>query len=429
MKEIGEVTCCIVDTGLFVPMAMRMAESCKRVLYYSPDKRGFPSIKQGCIGDGFENVERVNEFWPMLSDVDLFCFPDSQHAGLQLYLESIGKAVWGSRQGQDLEQRRKYFMQVLEQIGLEVPVFVDILGLEALRHHLHDKEDKYIKISGWRGDMETTHWRSFRQDEGWLDWMAVNLGPVLKNHMHFLVFDSIETDLEIGCDTYNVDGRWPGLMLNGIEGKDKSYFAAVTKTQDMPEQIGTVLEALAPMLSKYRYRNQISMELRVKGDKAYYIDATQRGGMPSTASQHLLWKNFPEIVWGGSNGQLIQPQPAGQFSIETMITSKGGHDTWDVAEIPDELLPWCRFSNCCYVDGLFVFPPDELMGNDLGWLCAIGDTPKEALQAIKDQADMLPDGLNADVEALAPVIAEIESAGEQGIEFTHKPMPAPADAL
>ena len=138
----------------------------------------------------------------------------------------------------------------------------------------------------------------------------------------------------------------------------------------------------------------------MKGDQAYWIDATQRGGMPSTASQHLLWKNFPDIVWAGANGELVNPEPAAGYSIEVMISSKGGHDTWDTVEISKELEPWCRFSNCCYVDGLYCFPPDELMGNDLGWLAAIGDTPDEVFQAIKDHADLLPDGLNADVEIL-----------------------------
>jgi hypothetical protein len=41
----------------------------------------------------------------------------------------------------------------------------------------------------------------------------------------------------------------------------------------------------------------------------------------------------------------------------------------------------------------------------------------------------LPDGLNADVEALADVIKEIDSAKEQGIPFTEEKMPEPAEVL
>lgn len=429
MKDISDVTCCVVDSGLFLQMARRMAEDCKRVLYWNPDVRAFPSLKQGVIGDGFPNVERVQEFWPYLDDIDLFCFPDSALAGLQIHLEQMGKAVWGSRNGQNYEQRRKFFMDTLEKLGLDVPPYQVVNGLDALRDHLFDAKDKFIKISHWRGDMETKHWRSRLMDEGWLDYMAYILGPV-KNKVPFLVFDQIDTDLELGADLYAVDDQYPSHCLNGVEGKDKCYFSAVTRTDELPHQILSVLHAFSPLLKACRYRNQMSLEIRVTEDRAYPIDATKRGGMPSTASQHLLWKNFPKIVWAGANGEMVNPELAGWYSVETMITAKPiGCHTWDAVFIPEEIEPYCRFSNCCLVDGVYAFPPDEIKGQDLGWLCAIGDSPKEAFDNIKVYADELPDGLNADVEALADIIKEVQSAHEQGITITDEPMPEPATVL
>lgn len=429
MKPISEVTCLVVDSGLFLPMALRMGEACKRVLFWSPDQRGFPSIREGMIGNGFEdrNVERVLDFWPMIDEVDLVCFPDIGQSGLQKHLESMGKAVWGSRGGDKLELSREYLMRVLEELGLEVPKFVVAEGLGELVNILRNKEDCYVKVSRWRGDMETTHWRNWKQDRGWIDWLGVNLGP-FSDVMRFLVFDKIDTNLEIGADTYFVND-WPKLMLNGIEGKDKSYFAAVTKATDMPTPILEICTRLYPILVDSNYRNQISFEVRVKDDKFWWIDATQRGGKPSTESQHKLWKNFPEIVWHGANGELIEPEAAAQFSIETMITCKSDKTSWDVVEIPKELEPWARFSNCAYLDGCYVFPPDEMHSGDLGWLVAIGDSPREVLDRQKQLADLLPDGLNADVEALADVIKEIEDAEKQGVPFTESEMPAPAEVL
>ena len=406
-----------------------MAEKCSRVIYCNPEVRAFPSIKQGCLGRGFEGVEHVKEFWPHLQDIDLFVFPDSNLSRLQRHLETQGCKVWGSREGQDFEQRRKFFMETLDQLGMDVAPYVEIVGLDALREHLRDKEDKWIKVSHWRGDMETTHWRNWRLDEGWLDWMAVNLGP-LKKLFTFLVFDAIETDLEIGGDTYNVLGKWPSLMLNGFEGKDKTYMATVMKRGDMPDQIQDILEAFAPLLANCDYRNHISFEVRVKGDKAYWNDATQRAGMPSSASQQLLYENYPEIVWAGANGELLDPEPAYLFSIETIITSKGGgHDCWDAVEVPRAIERFCRFSNCCIVDGLYCFPPDELKGSDLGWLTAQANTPRAAFEKIKGYADQLPDGLNADVESLVEIVKEIESAAAEGIPFTEKPLPTPEEIV
>lgn len=430
MKSIDQVTCAVIDTGLFLPMALRMAEDCKRVIYFNPDQRAFPSIRQGCIGDGFSHIEVARDWGEILSnkDIDLACFPDCRFEGVQEHLQIMGTAVWGSRKGVDLELKREHFMDVLGELGLDVPSYQVAQGVDELAQMLKDKEDCYVKISRYRGDMETTHWRKHAMDSGWLDWLRVNFGPT-SNHMRFLVFDAIKTDLEIGCDTYCIDGQWPNLMLNGIEGKDKCYLAAVTDRRDMPEQIQRIINSLSPLQQQFSYRNQISFEVRVKDDKAYWIDATQRAGMPSTASQHKLWENFPDIVWHGANGILIEPIPTAKFSIECMITTKENKDCWDVIEIDNELVPWCRFSSCAYIDGRYCFPPDELHSGDLGWLIATGDTPREVLDRAKELADLLPDGLNADVEALSSIIKEVEEMEKAQIPFTDEQMPEQAEVL
>lgn len=422
MKRVSDITVAVVDSGLFLPMAFRIAEEAKRVIFCPPCEKTPCTVKSACIGDGFSEIEHRRDFWPVIDEIDLFCFPDCHHASLQLYLESIGKSVWGCRGADALELNRLGFMGLLKTLGLDVPKFEAVRGLDALRDALKDESDKYIKISRYRADMETFHWRDMAHDEGWLDWLAVNFGP-LKNHMRFLIFDSIETDLEIGCDTYCADGQWPGLMLNGIEWKDKSYFAAVTKREAMPDQIKQVLEAFTPYLASHRYRQAWSMEVRVKDDKAYFIDATVRGGLPSTASQHLLWKNFTEIVWAGANGELVEPEPTAQFSIETMVTTKSEKDSWDTVELPDELKRNCRFSSCAFVDGKYCFPPDDLHTGDLGWLAAVSDTPIGALKKLQEYEALLPDGLQIDTSSLVKVIQEIESMSEAGIEFTKYKMP------
>lgn len=428
MKEISDVTFLVVDSGLFLPLAHCLSEQAKRVIVWSPDQPAFPSVKQDLIGDGFENIERVRDFWPLLDEIECAVFPDIGQAALQKHLEGLGKPVWGSRDGDILELDREYFLKWLKEVGLDVPQYEVVVGWSGLRDYLKDREDQYIKISRFRGDMETTHWRSWALDEQWLYWLAINLGSV-KELMRFLVFDKIDTDLEIGADTYNVDGQWPELMLNGIEGKDKCYLSTVTKRDEMPSQIQEILEAIGPKLARFNYRNQISFEDRVKDDKHFYIDATQRGGMPSSGSQQLVWKNFPEIIWRGAHGELVEPDPAAKFTIECMITSKTGKDCWDEVELDPKLLPWARFSSCCYLNGKFCFPPDENHEGELGWLVALGDSPTEVFDRIKELADMLPDGLNADVESLASIIQEVDKMHQEDIPFTEQEVPEPATVL
>jgi len=293
VKPIGEVTFLVVDSGLFLPLATCLAQQAKRVILWSPDCRPFPSVKQSCIGMGFDNIKRVRDFWPVLDEVDCAVFPDIGQGALQNHLVGLGKPVWGSRNGDVFELDRQKFMRTLKQVGLDVPKYEVIPGWSKLREHLKDAEDKYVKVSRYRADLETTHWRSWALDEPWIDWLAVNFGP-LKDEMTFLVFDAIEADVEIGADTYSIDGQWPELMLNGVEGKDKCYLSAVTETEEMPEQLLKVMDAFGPVMARYGYRNQFSSELRIQGDKSYFIDFTARGGMPSSGSQQSFGRTFPK---------------------------------------------------------------------------------------------------------------------------------------
>ncbi len=428
MKDVSDVCACVVDTGLFLNTARRLAQDCKRVLYWNPEVRAFPSLRQGAIGDGFEGVEWVAEFWNHLDDIDLFVFPDVHLGELQLHLEGMGKPVWGARRGQMLELKREYFLGLIAELGLDVPDYKVCHGLADLSDWLQDKEDQYVKISKYRGDMETHHWRSWSMDSGWLDSLAVSLGP-LASVMRFVVCPAIKTEIEIGGDTHGVDGLWPRVMLNGIEGKDKSYLSAVTERDEMPDQVQAVLAAFSPIFQAVRYRQQFSCEIRVKGEKFYFIDPTCRGGMPSTGSQQLLWKNYSEIIWAGANGEMVEPDPVAMFSIETMITCKREPGCWERVEIPGELEGTALFNTCCYQGGVYCFPPNDYEGNDLGWLVSIGDSPTEVLEKQKVMADLLPDGLNADVEALASVIKEVATVHQEGIPFTEKRMPEPAEVL
>lgn len=428
MKDVSNVSALIVDHGLFLPLAHKLSETYKRVFYYTFWEEGFPTLNKAIIGDGYDNLERVDDLWSVVPEIDLAVFPDIQHSGLQLHLEDNGIPVWGSRTGDSLELNRQLFLKTLNQVGLDVAPHVIAKGLTELRDILKDKEDCYLKISKFRGSLETTHWRSWKLDEPLLDLLAVRFGPA-KEILPFLVFDAIDTPLEIGGDTYCVDGQWPKQMLHGVEWKDKSYFASVQKTEAMPEPIQDILEAFAPVLKKYRYRNQWSMEVRVTDDSSYFIDPTCRGGLPSTASQMELWSNFADIIWHGANGELVEPEPAAQFSAEAALLLKGDKHSWGVCEVPTELKQWMKLSGCCEIDGRICFPPDESHGEEIGWLVAIGNTPSETIDRIKQYAGMLPDGVSANVESLADVLKEIHTEEQSGIEFSEQIVPEPETVI
>jgi hypothetical protein len=215
-------------------------------------------------------------------------------------------------------------------------------------------------------------------------------------------------------------------MLHGIEKKDEAYFAAVTERQKMPQQLLPIMDAFSPFLADRQYRCQWSMEVRVAGQVDYFIDATCRGGLPSTASQLLLWDNFPEIIFHGARGELVEPKPTARFSAECMVKVNGEQGAWDTLVIPPGLEDNLHVSGCCMVKGQPWFPPEPgVIEQEVGWLVATGDTPTETAKEMNRLADLLPDGADAAVESLADIIREVESEQEQGIKFTNLPMPEP----
>ena len=433
MKEAADITACVVDHGLYLPLAVELTRHCKRVLYQNLGSvESFPTLNKCIIGDGIDGLEIIQlpkDHWDFKAEIDLYVFPDLYHGGEQVELESQGKAVWGSRRGDRMEIYRGKFLDALAETDLEVAPHEIFVGLDKLRTFLKGKEDQYIKISKFRGSMETFHWRDWGQDNNWLDERAVEDGPA-KNMIVYYVFSAIETDIEIGCDTFSVDGHFPEMMLVGYEHKDKGYFGSVTPDTDIPEQLQAVNEAFADGLAKDRYRNFISSEVRVKGDKFYFIDPTRRMPCPASGSQLKLYGNLGEILWRGAQGELVTPEPTAQYSTECVLTCKVGQSSWVIADFPEELRPWVMCARSCQIDDRICWPPDSSRGEDIGWLVHIADTPKEAVQGLLDKAKLLPNGVHAATDSMLNLLKEIESGQKEGIDFTlGDPVPEPAIAL
>jgi hypothetical protein len=420
----------VADHGIFLPIALTLAKYGHRVLYHKLDwQKAYPRAEEGVQGDGFPDIECVPDLFDVLNEVDCFVFPDIYHYGLQKHLRDIGKNVWGSADGMKLEIDRQYFLQTLEELGLSVPECFPIKGLVNLRVFLKDKQDIWIKMSKWRGSFETKHFRNMDSDSGLLDQWAVRFGG-LQNVITFLCFPKIDTKLEIGADTFCIDGQFPSTMLHGIEAKDEAYLSAVTRKEDMPQELLPIMEAFSEKLMEAKYRCQWSMEVRVAEDADYFIDPTCRGGLPSTGSQLLALDNLDDIIFYGAQGQLVEPEYNCKFTGEVMTKIHGEVNSWNTMEMVSEIKEHLQISGCCWCNGQPWFPPEPgIIEDEIGWLVATGDTLEEVALKLNELADMLPDGVIASVEDLSSVIKEINSEQEEGINFTDKPVPEPAIVL
>jgi hypothetical protein len=431
--NLNQSTLCVFDkSGLFVSLARRLGESGAKVYYQTtPDRRD--QVNEAVIGDGMSKsehgpIEVVEEFESVIDRIDTFVFPDVRFAAKQKFLRKLGYNVWGAADGMALELDRLFFLKKLAELGLDVPDYDVVTGITKLRDYLMSHKDIYIKTSKWRGSWETIHWRSADEDAHLLDLWAVRFGG-LREWVTFICFPEIETELEIGADTYSIDGEWPDYMLHGIESKDSAYFSAVTARDKMPEPLLPIMEAFSPFLKECQYRQQWSMEVRVKEPYHYFIDATARAGLPSTASQILAMKNLPEVIYHGARGQMVQPEYDCLFTAEAMVRVKGHHGTWHTEKFDPELRPHLMLADYCEVNGQPWWPSDEDAIDEAGWLASKGQTPKECLEEMNRLADLLPSGCDAAVEDLASIIREIDSEEESGIPFTNQAIPSPEIVL
>jgi hypothetical protein len=424
--DLSSKTACVVDHGLFVHIALCLAEKFGKVFYVGPSERLMPHLADAVVGDGFDKIERVTDLWKVKSQCDCFVFPDIGFAGEQEELKSQGLAVWGHHGADVLEVNKGRFLKTLAELGMEVPPYEIVVGLTNLRKHLWDLEDKWIKVSRWRGDWETFHWRNRTMDEVSLDCAAYRLGP-WKEFITFYVFDKIETVIEDGTDTWRVGGQWPRRVLHAMEHKDKCLIGAMQDHTHVMEEVWAVNESFGPVLDKFGYQGAFSTEVRVTEEEAFFIDPTCRFGSPPSQLQTVLIDNLPEVIWHGAHGDMVEPETEHEFGAQALITSDREKDEWLVFQMPEELRPYVKSAFSCEVDGVFTIAPNPIE-NWAGWLVATGDSVEEVIETMKERKDMLPDGFECDLAPLADVLKEMEEAKDEGIQLAEE-VPSPETVL
>lgn len=429
MKKVSELHMRVIDKGLFIPIARRLARDVAKVTYWSPSEKSFPTVRDS-IGDGFEDFDRVESPWEDKESVDAWVFPDVGFAHLQAELVSQGRKVWGAGFGDRLELSRAEFLATLKESGLPVAKYHVAVGITELKEFLHDKKDQWVKISKFRGDFETFHWRSWEEDENRLNFYSVKFGP-FREQITFYVFEPIETTIEDGSDLWCINGEYPGWVIHGMEHKDKAFLCGWQKYDDLPDQIRDINEAFAPFLKRYGYRSFFSTEVRVAKDGTpYFIDPTCRAGSPPSQLMTEMIANYGEVIWGGANGVLVEPEPAAKCGAQVILSLKRDQQEWGCMALPDELDRWIKCGNCVMDEGHLWFPQEyDRFDPDVGWLIGIGDLMDEPIRHLQHNVKLLPDGACCDLSPIADLLKEAQEAEEKGMTFPGDRIPSPSIIL
>lgn len=96
MIDLSNKTCVVLDHGMFLELALRLARDFGHVYYVDPLwEESFAKLNHALIGDGFDEIERVKEIWDVIDQVDLAVFPDTFNSAMQEYIAQSGIPVWG----------------------------------------------------------------------------------------------------------------------------------------------------------------------------------------------------------------------------------------------------------------------------------------------------------------------------------------------
>ena len=430
--KMTDIVACVVDHGRFVHVARTLGKAYGKVYYTSQEERDCPLARECCVGTGFEEIERVDSLWQVKDECDVVVFPDIGFAAEQKELRSQGVPVWGCGGAGELESDKMKFLDAICDTDLPCPKYKVIHGLTNLCLFLRDEEDKYIKVSKYRGDFETLHWTSWEEMEGVLDSYAVRFG-CLKEHIDFFVFDPIDTEIEDGIDTWRVGGKWPETVLHGMECKDKAYIGILQKLAELPDEVKCVNEAFGPILDKLSSGGSLkfSTEVRIteKGE-SFFIDPTCRFGSPPSQGECALITNLPEIIYQGALGVMVEPESEDEFVAQAFLTCDGDRDEWKAISVDDELDDAIKGGFCCKVDGKIALPPiTEYHSSEVGYLVATGKTMKDAVERLRELKDKLPCCLKCEFNSLADILKEIHEAEESGMPFTDTIVPEPEEII
>ena len=394
-------TALVYDNGIFTEVAVTLAKSFGRVLYYVPWTSGMPKSNALLIGHGAEGVERVSSPWAYYDDIDIWVFPDVYEGELQEFLASQGKRVWGCRMGASLELDRPKSKEESKKLGIDIGPYKVITGLDGLRAHLKKHDDQWVKISSTRGDMETFGAKSYEKVEPRLDELEHNLGAK-KKIMEFTVEEGINDAVETGYDGYCIDGKFPKGAMTGVEVKDEAYLMKTIRWDELPEQVRSVNEKLKPALKRYGYRGFISTEVRCTEDgKAYLIDPCCRAGSPPNELYQVMMTNMAEAIWYGAEGIVIEPEFKAKWGAEVLLISEWADQNWMHVSFPEEVRENIKLRNFCRIEDEYYVIPQWTGSSEIGAVVALGDTPDQAIAEVKRICELV-DGhlLSKPVDAL-----------------------------
>jgi len=416
---LSEMTVLVFDFGSQFAVAERLARDYKRVLYYIPSvTNGFKDHKAHSIGRGVEGVERVDDWWQYIREIDLFVFTDIYMGGLQEYLRGIGKPVFGGGTASELESNRKEFLELVSDLGLPTLTYDVANGLDELEYKLKRVEDKYIKAS-LRGDLETFHHVNYTLTQTELKRLKHDMGTYA-NDETYLICDPVDAIGEIGYDGFSVDGEYPKESSCCLEIKDACAVSKMTRYEMLPKQVREVNDKFAPILQSKGYRAAFSTEIRVDENKVgYFIDPTLRFPEPNTSITLEQYENYSEIIWEVANGIVPNIKYKYLWGCELIMKSELAKTEPIAIQFPIEYKNNVKIKNLVVEeDGTHYYVPNNIEMCEVGAVIGLGNSMESAIKmAVEIAKTVKGHDLKINTDCIEEAKEALQNLSKNGIRF------------
>lgn len=438
MSEIDK-RALVIDNGLFLPLAQRLTRDFAEVEYFAPWKCAAPRKRSFEVGCGYEApndshldaLVRVPHLFDAIKRADVLIYPDVGDGDQQEFMREHGYKVWGCGRGEHLELDRWATRKLLRKLDMPVAKAILVTGLDDLTLILREDDDLYVKIATFRGDMETFHHETWIVTEPWLAVLRNRWGPKVSRQMEFIVEEPIvgedgDPGIEIGLDSWLIDGEPPPMVSWGMEIKDASYVGKTCPYSAVPAALRYVQEKLHSVLARDYGPGFWSSEVKVIGkgrdQRFYLIDPCCRMGSPPGELYIELWSNLGEVIWGAVNDEVVAPVPTAAYGAELMLYSDFCDDHWTPISIPPGIRQWVKlqFATQDSDEAVEYVVPQYLEWRKVGGLVGLGDTLVEAIdtvRAIATEGGILSKDLESHPEALDEAEAVVAKGREHGIPF------------
>jgi hypothetical protein len=367
-------------------------------------------------GIGFGNMEKVKYAAEWYEWADLIFNPNVTGQDEIEFLRNIfpKKSTFGCGKSFKLEQDRWGLKKVLNDIGINFSQSERIIGTDNLREYLKTNKDKYIKISTFRGDIESFYAKDSKTVDLVIDRIASSRGP-FKNKIEFICEDTIDSDVEIGSDLIFNGNDYLKPYIYGYECAKGLYIGRVSET--LPTLLKEVADKLKPVLKKLDYRSAISTEIKcVNKTTSYFLDITCRLPNPLCALYNEYITNWKDVVYKTGLKQDVRLDIKYKYIGAFFLNSSHGHDHYIKIDVEEKDRDHIKFVSVAQNDGSYY----SVKGTEK--ICVIiagGQTVQEVIDTIKKYAGKVnADGLEKDsVYAMDKVTDIIKRGNAMGLEF------------